>query len=163
MITEAGLHPAVQQLIYVAAFALEAGESCQSAGGEEARLISHKGRPNLGAAFLMNSPELITLDPALAAQCLYNGCDADTVAWALDRLGPQPIATLQGVARHAAWQTKQSTYVVCTDDMTVHPDLQWIMARRCNAALEWPTDHSPFLCRPELVAGLLVDLARNPV
>lgn len=162
VITEAGLHPAVQHLVYVAAFALEAGESCQSAGGEEARLISHKGRPSLGAAFLMNSPGLITLDTAMAAQCLYNGCDADTVAWALDRLDPQPLATLQGVSRHAAWRTKRSTYVVCADDMAVHPDLQRIMARRCSAAAEWPTDHSPFLSRPDLVAGLLADLAKSP-
>ncbi|MFI5041977.1 MAG: alpha/beta fold hydrolase [Acidimicrobiales bacterium] len=57
------------------------------------------------------------------------------------------------------WRAKPSTYVVCADDMAVHPDLQRIMARRCGTVLEWPTDHSPFLSRPDLVAGLLVELA----
>ena len=52
VITEARLHPAVQHLVYVAAFALEAGESCVSAASAEveAGLISHEGRPNLGPA-----------------------------------------------------------------------------------------------------------------
>lgn len=164
VITEAGLHPAVQHLVYVAAFALDVGESCVSVAAEvEASLISHEGRPNLGAGFIMSSGDMITLDPSSAAECLYNDCDADTVAWALARLGPQPLITLQGKPNLAAWRTKPSTYVVCADDMTVHPDLQRIMARRCSSVIEWPTDHSPFLCSPDLVAGLLVDLANSLV
>jgi pimeloyl-ACP methyl ester carboxylesterase len=164
VITEAGLHPAVQHLVYVAAFALDDGESCVSAAANaevEVGQISHEGRPNLGAGFIMGSDNIITLDPASAAECLYNDCDADTVAWALARLGPQPLITLQGTSKLAAWRTKPSTYVVCVDDMAVHPDLQRIMARRCGSVIEWPTDHSPFLCRPDLVAGLLVDLAKG--
>ncbi len=164
VITEAGLHPAVAHLVYVAAFALDAGESCVSAAADvEAGLISYEGRPNLGAGFVMGPGEMITLDAGSAAECLYNACDADTVDWAVGRLGPQPLITLQGTAEHAAWRSKPSTYVVCDDDMAVHPDLQRIMARRCDAVIEWPTDHSPFLCRPDLVAELLVDLAKNPV
>ena len=164
VITEAGLHPAVQHLVYVAAFALDAGESCVSAATDvEAGLISHDGRPNLGAGFIMSSGDMITLDPSSAEECLYNDCDADTVAWALARLGPQPLITLQAEPRLDAWQTKPSTYVVCVNDMAVHPDLQRIMARRCSSVVEWPTDHSPFLCRPDLVAGLLIDLANSLV
>ena len=165
VITEAGLHPAVQHLVYIAAFALDDGESCVSAATAEfeAAQISHDGRPNLGAGFIMSSDDMITLDPASAVECLYNDCDADTVAWALTRLGPQPLVTLQGTPKLAAWRTKPSTYVVCVDDMAVHPDLQRIMARRCGSVIEWPTDHSPFLCRPDLVARLLVDLAKSSV
>jgi pimeloyl-ACP methyl ester carboxylesterase len=162
VITEAGLHRAVQHLVYVAAFALDRGESCVNAAAEgEAAQISHDGRPNLGAGFIMGAGDMITLDPASAAECLYNDCDADTVAWALARLVPQPLITLQGTPKGAAWRTKPSTYVVCVDDMAVHPDLQRIMARRCGSVMEWPTGHSPFLCRPDLVAGLLVDLAKS--
>jgi pimeloyl-ACP methyl ester carboxylesterase/GNAT superfamily N-acetyltransferase len=162
VITQAGLHPAVQHLVYVAAFALDEGESCVSAATAEveAAQISHHGRPNLGAGSIMSSGDMITLDPARAAECLYNDCDVDTVAWALARLGPQPLITLQGTPKLAAWRTKPSTYVVCANDMAVHPDLQRIMARRCGSVIEWPTDHSPFLCRPDLVAELLVDLAQ---
>ena len=58
-----------------------------------------------------------------------------------------------------AWRKRPSTYVVCTDDQGVHPELQRIMAARCTEAVEWPVGHSPFANRPELVADLLVDLA----
>ena len=165
VITEAGLHPAVQHLVYVAAFALDDGESCVGAAAAEsaAAQISQEGRPNLSGGFIMGSDDMITLDPASAAECFYNHCDADTVAWALARLGPQPLSTLQGTPKIAAWRTKPSTYVVSVDDMAVHPELQRIMARRCGSVIEWPTDHSPFLCRPELVSGLLVELARASV
>ena len=163
VITEAGLHPAVTHLVYLAAFALDAGESCVNAAADVgAGVISHEGRPNLGAGLITGADDLITLDPSSAAACLYNDCDADTVDWAVARLGPQPLVTLQGVPTGAAWRTKPSTYVVCGNDMAVHPDLQRIMARRCRSVVEWPTDHSPFLCRPDLVAELLVDLVQSP-
>ena len=163
VITEAGLHPAVRHLVYVAAFVLDGGESCVNAAATEgdAAQISHDGRPNLGAGFIIDPADLVTLDPSSAAACLYNHCDADTVAWALARLVPQPLITLEGTPKGAAWRTKPSTFVVCVDDMAVHPDLQRIMARRCGSVMEWPTGHSPFLCRPDLVAGLLVDLAKS--
>jgi pimeloyl-ACP methyl ester carboxylesterase len=164
VITEAGLHPSVQHLVYLAAFALDTGQSCVKAATDvEAALISHDGRPNLGTGFIMSSDGMITLDPSTAEECLYNDCDADTVAWALARLCPQPLITLQGQPVHAAWQKKPSTYVICTDDMAVHPDLQRIMARRCRSVIEWPTGHSPFLSRPDLVAGLSMELASGSV
>ena len=164
VITEAGVHPAVQHLVYIAAFALEDSESCTSAAAAEvnAGQVSHDGRPNLGAGFVMGSGDMITLDPSSAAECLYNECNAETANWALARLGPQPLVTLHSKPKMMAWRTKPSTYVVCLEDMAVHPDLQRIMARRCGAVIEWPTDHSPFLCRPDLVAELLIDLAKNP-
>jgi hypothetical protein len=56
--------------------------------------------------------------------------------------------------------TTPSTYVVCSEDRGVHPELQRIMAKRCNESVEWPTAHSPFLNRPDLVADLLIEFAR---
>jgi pimeloyl-ACP methyl ester carboxylesterase len=163
VITEAGVHDRVRHLVYIAAFALDADESCASAAtaDEAASLLSQDGRPSLGAGFNMSADELITLDPVTAAECLYNDCDPDAVAWAVERLGPQPLVTLQGTPRAVAWRTTPSTYAVCTHDMAVHPDLQRIMARRCGAVVEWATDHSPFLGRPELVAALLAGLASH--
>jgi pimeloyl-ACP methyl ester carboxylesterase len=163
VITEAGVHDRVRHLVYIAAFALDAGESCVSAATADSAAsdISHDGRPNLGAGFRMSPDELISLDPATAAECLYNDCDPDAVAWAMARLGPQPLVTLQGTPRAVAWRTTPSTYAVCAHDMAVHPDLQRIMARRCDVVVEWETDHSPFLCRPELVAALLAGLASD--
>ena len=38
--------------------------------------------------------------------------------------------------------------------------LQAELARGCTEIVEWPTSHSPFLSRPDLVADLLVARAR---
>ena len=105
---------------------------------------------------------MATLDAVDGARaCLYADDDDATSEWALARLGPQPMTTVLACPTAIAWRSVPSTYVVCTDDLAIHPDLQRIMARRCTEQLEWPVGHSPFAHRPELVAALLVDLARR--
>ena len=161
VITDAGAHPAVSHLVYVCALALDAGETCASAATSEpdAAGISHEGRPNLGDGLIVDDHGAVTLDPTVAASCLYNDCDAATVAWALDQLGPHPMAALQQSPASIAWQSKPSTYVVCSNDMAIHPDLQRILAGRCTTSVEWESDHSPFLSRPEALADLLEGLS----
>ena len=105
---------------------------------------------------------LLTVDPTLAAACLYNECDPETAAWAVGRLGPQPLVTLQQTPRAVAWLTKRSTYAVCTNDLAIPPGLQRLMAGRCTRTVEWASDHSPFLSHPDLVIGLLAAEASRP-
>ena len=92
VITEAGVHPAVRHLVYLSAFALDAGESCMAAAVDESAAlnISYDGQPNLADAFVWNDDGTITLKPDGAAACLFHDCDAETTAWAIARLGPQP-------------------------------------------------------------------------
>ena len=73
----------------------------------------------------------------------------------MTRLGPHPIETLSQSAWAVAWRHRPSTYAICALDNIVHPDLQRILARRATTSVEWPTGHSPFLSRPDLVADLL--------
>jgi pimeloyl-ACP methyl ester carboxylesterase len=162
VITEAGDHPAVGHLVYVAAFALDEGESCLSSAIAKADALDHQGRPNLAAGFVEGPGRTITVERTIAATCFFNDCDDDTAAWALDRLGPQPQITLAQAPEAVAWRKTPSTYAVCADDMAVHPGLQRILARRCGSVTEWPTGHSPFLSRPDLVAALVARLAAAP-
>jgi pimeloyl-ACP methyl ester carboxylesterase len=159
VITEAGAHPAVAGLVYLAAFPLRADESCARAAPDEGADIDHSGRPDLSAGFIHRQDGSITLERGLAAECFYSDCDPSATAWALERLGPQLAASLTQSPTEAAWLEKPSTYVVCSQDRATHPDLQRILARRCTSSVEWPTGHSPFLSQPERVAGLLVDLS----
>jgi pimeloyl-ACP methyl ester carboxylesterase len=159
VITESGDHPAVTDLVFVCAFALDEGESCVSAAAREAADISHAGRPDLGAGFRAAADDIVTVDPEVAARCFFHDCDAATVDWALARIGPQRLTTFQQEPTTIAWRNKRSTYAVCTDDLAVHPDLQRLLARRCTTSVEWPSSHSPFLSHPDLVAELLADVA----
>jgi hypothetical protein len=58
-----------------------------------------------------------------------------------------------------AWRDRPSTYVVCTDDKAVHPDLQRLMANRCTSQFDVPASHSPFLSWPDCLADHLRELA----
>ena len=162
VITEAGDHPSVGQLVYLCALALDHGETCMSAATDQpgSAEISHVGRPDIGSGFAVSDQGLVTLDPAMAAAALYNRCDPDTTQWACSRLGPQPLVTLQQEPSVISWRVKPATYVICGDDMIVHPGLQRLMAKRCaTATVEWDSDHSPFLSQPDRVVDLLADLA----
>jgi pimeloyl-ACP methyl ester carboxylesterase len=158
VVTEAGVHPAVRHLVYLCAFAIDADESCLAAAVAmaESEAISHEGRPNLAEAFELQEDETITLRRDGAAACLYQDCPPDATERALDLLGPQPMVTLEQQPHAVAWRERPSTYVVCTEDHGVHPDLQRIMATRCTESVEWPSSHSPFLSDPQRVADLLV-------
>jgi pimeloyl-ACP methyl ester carboxylesterase len=160
VITEAGVHPAVRHLVYLCAFAIDADESCLGAAiaVAESGGISHEGRPNLAEAFVTHDDATITLDPAGATDCLYRDCTPAATERALGRLGAQPAVTLQQAPAAVAWREKPSTYVVCTEDMAVHPDLQRVMAARCTETVEWPTSHSPFLSDPSRMSDLLVGI-----
>ena len=59
-----------------------------------------------------------------------------------------------------AWRTTPSTYVVCSNDRVVHPDLQRRLAQRATTVVEWPSSHAPMLSMPDRVVELLADLAR---
>ncbi|MGZ4728056.1 MAG: alpha/beta fold hydrolase [Acidimicrobiales bacterium] len=161
VITEAGAHPAVRRLVYIAAFCIDDTEGCASALADdpEARVISHGGRPNLAHAFVLDDQGVSTLTPDGAAACLYNDCDQAGIDWALERIGPHPLLNLTQPPDAVAWRDRPSTYVVCEHDMGVHPDLQRLLARRCDDVVSWPLDHSPFLSDPDRVADLLGRLA----
>jgi pimeloyl-ACP methyl ester carboxylesterase len=161
VVTEAGTHDAVRHLVYLCAFALDEGESCAAAAVEEAAALSHEGRPNLADDWVVNDDGTTTLSPVSAARCFYNDCDPDAVAWAIGRLGRQPTQNFGQAPAAVAWRDRPSTYVVCRDDLAVHPGLQDLLARRCTARVRWATSHSPFLSQPALLSSLLTELAAD--
>ncbi len=48
-----------------------------------------------------------------------------------------------------------------TVDRALTPELQRNLAARCTSTVEWPTSHSPFCSRPQLVVDLLARLAHE--
>lgn len=153
VISEAGLHPNVAHLVFLTAFVLEAGESAQEntlTGGDEAS--------DLGAAIEVGDG-VLTIVPDGAAAAFFHDCGPAVARAAIERLRPQSWAALGGKVEAAAWRDKPATYVVCTDDRALPVALQRSNAARVGASVDWPTSHSPFLSRPDLVAELLVELS----
>lgn len=156
VISEAGVHPNVGHLVYLAAFALDAGESCAAAAVDEAAKLdlTFEGT-TLVDAIVFGDDGVTTIDPDLAPAVFYNRCSPEAAAWAVARLGPHSMTSLGQEASNGAWRQVPSTYAVCADDAGVHPELQRVMAARCGETVEWDTDHSPFLSTPDLVVDLL--------
>jgi pimeloyl-ACP methyl ester carboxylesterase len=161
VVTEAGVHPGVSDLVYLAAFNLDENESALSAAVAEsaAAALDHSNRPDALAHIHVGADGTSTIDAEGARVLFYNDCRDEVADWAVDRLGAHPMANLSQTPDAVAWRHRPSTYAVCTLDNIVHPDLERILARRADHIVEWPTGHSPFLSRPDLVADLLAAVA----
>ena len=153
IVTQAGLHPAVSALVYVAARAPDANEDYAalaarfpaapaSAGivydGDEGRLSE--------AAFLRDFAGDV---PEARARILY------AVQMPFQR------SLLAGRASVAAWRSKPSFYAVSTEDRTINPDLQRFMAKRMQAhMIELKSGHVSMISHPDRIADLIATAAR---
>ncbi len=163
VITEAGLHPTVARLVYLAALNLDEGETMMGAALDDPRTaaIDHRGRPEFADVMTMLEDGSATVSAEGAIALFYNECPPAAAAAAARRLTPQPLSNMGQSPTRVAWRERPSTYVICARDNAVHPDLQRILADRCTDRVEWDTDHSPFLADPDLVVAFLADLARS--
>ena len=152
VISEGGEHPAARHLVYLAAILLDVGESCAATAA-----VAEPGgaTSQLDGAIQAADDGTVTLDPAVAPGALYHDCAPADVERALEHLGPQLYASLTTPATHAAWRQVPSTYVVCSEDRAIVASMQRQLAARAGTVLEWPTSHSPFLSRPDLVVEVL--------
>lgn len=140
----------VAHLVYLAAFMLEPDED------PGALLAAHGGE--LGAALRVVDGD-VTVDPERAAALFYGDSPPELAAAAVARLRPMAATAFVATPAEPAWRTIPATYVVCSEDRALPVSLQQAFAARATTSLTWPTDHSPFLSRPAVVASLLADLA----
>lgn len=163
VITEAGVHPSVAHLVYLAALNLDEGETMLEAALDDPRTagIDHSGRPEaIKVLTKLDDGSAVVSDEGAVAM-FYNECPPEVAAGAVARLTPQPLGNMGQSPTRVAWRERPSTYVICARDNAVHPDLQRILADRATTSVEWDTDHSPFLADPTRVSAFLADLART--
>ncbi|WP_394816202.1 alpha/beta hydrolase [Streptomyces mooreae] len=143
----------VGRLVYLAAFVPDAGESAAGLGGASSQLKS---------AIVPQHDGSTCLDPSRAVGALYADCPEHLAAWAVGLLRAQATGCGRGVPERQSWRHAPSSYIVCTKDRAIDPELQQVMAARCDSVREWQTGHSPFVGRPELVIGLALELLGVP-
>src|SRR4029077_13596059 len=105
VITEAGNHPKVTGLVYIAAFAPDRGESVSS-------LIKN---PPPGAPvppILPPQAGFLLLDHDKFAASFGAGVDAATAQFMADSQVPWGVKALEGAVSESAWRTKPSWYLV---------------------------------------------------
>ena len=150
VITEAGRHPKVKRLVYITAFAPDAGESVASliANPPPGAPVPPILPPNNGVLFL-NKAKFAAAFAADVEPVKADFMARSQVPWGLD--------ALQGAATAPAWKTKPSFYLVATDDHMIPPPAQRMMAERAGAKVsEAAGSHAIYVSRPEPVADIII-------
>ncbi|HEU4385792.1 MAG TPA: alpha/beta hydrolase [Anaeromyxobacteraceae bacterium] len=156
VITEAGNHPKVLGLVYIAAFAPSEGESVDA-------LIKN---PPPGAPvppILAPRDGRLFLDEDKFRASFAADVDPDVAAFMADSQVPWGVDALRGTITKAAWRTKPSWYLVATEDRMIPPPAQRIMAGRAGATtIEQKGSHAVYVSQAGAV-GAFIDRAASGV
>jgi pimeloyl-ACP methyl ester carboxylesterase len=153
VITEAGNHPKVVALVYIAAFALDEGESCASieqAVPQASKAFKPDGdgnwwivQENFAADFCADIP------PALAHFMAISQVPISTDAFTHKVTNP-------------AWKTKPTWYMVASADRSINPIQERMMAKRAHAKMvEINASHVAYVSHPKESVKLIEEAATS--
>jgi hypothetical protein len=98
----------------------------------------------------------LLLDKTKFAASFAADVDAETASFIADSQVPWGVEALTGAVTNPAWKTKQSYYLVVTDDRMIPPPAQRMMATRAGSTVvETAGSHAVYVSRPEVVADLI--------
>jgi pimeloyl-ACP methyl ester carboxylesterase len=154
IVTEAGMHPNVSALVYVAARAPDAGE-------DYASLAKKFSTPPASAGILFDGDEGRLGEQAFLRDFAGDLPEAKArVLYAVQE--PFQKALLTGKTTQAAWRSKPSFYAVSTEDRTINPDLERFMAKRMGAkTIEVKASHLSLISHPEEITALILEAAQQ--
>ena len=142
-------------LVYIAAFAPDKGESVSS-------LIKN---PPPGAPvppILPPQDGYLFLDKAKFAASFAADVDAAKAQFMADSQVSWGLKALNGAVSEPAWKTKQSWYLVTTDDKMIPPPAQRQMSERAGApVVEVKGSHAVYVSQPKAVAALIDTAAKE--
>jgi pimeloyl-ACP methyl ester carboxylesterase len=152
IVTEAGVHPNVSALVYVAARAPDAEEDYTA-------LAKTYPTPPASAGIVFDGDEGRLSEAAFLRDFAGDLPEAKAkVLYAVQQ--PFQKALLAGKTTHAAWRSKPSFYAVSTEDRTINPDLERFMAKRMGAkTIEVKGSHLALISQPDAIAGLILEAA----
>jgi pimeloyl-ACP methyl ester carboxylesterase len=152
IVTEAGMHPSVSALVYVAARATDAGEDYSA-------LAKTFPTPPATAGIVFDGEEGRLTEEAFLRDFAGDLPEAKAkVLYAVQE--PFHKALLTGKTTQAAWRSKPSYYAVSTEDRTINPDLQRFMAKRMGAkTIEVKASHLSLISHPEEITQLILEAA----
>jgi len=153
VISEAGTDPNVAALVYIAAFAPDAGESVNT----------------LLAGFPQDAPQppilppkdgFLFLDRDKFHASFAGDLPADLAAFMADSQVPWGADALGGQISEPAWRTRPSWYLITTEDKMIPPAAQRTMSGRAGSTtVEVAASHSVFLSQPAAVTACIKQAA----
>lgn len=153
IITEAGNDPNVSVLVYIAAFALDEGESCASI---------EQAVPQASKAFKADSNGNWWIDQAQFAADF--AADVPPSVSHFMAISQVPISTdsFTHKVTSPAWKTKPSFYMVASADRSINPIQERMMAKRAHATtVEVNASHVAYMSHPKETAKLIEEAATS--
>lgn len=153
-ISQAGDHPSVERLVYVAAFMLDAQESVLSSLG--GAMPEVWGIANDQVTLGRSREERVDM---IAAD-MPPGVPREASEQLADMFRPQSLSSFTEQLTQAAWHSRPSTYILTENDAIVPPPFQEMLATRSGAELiRIPHGHAPFQEDPAAFASLIARVA----
>src|SRR5580704_15522490 len=153
VITEAGNHPSVKALVYIAAFALDEGESCASI---------EQALPQASKAFKPDSNGLWWIDEAHFAADFAADIPPEKAAFMAISQVPISTDSFTHKVTNPAWKNKPTWYMVATEDRSINPDQERMMAKRAKAkTVEVKSSHVAYMSHPKETAKLIEEAATS--
>lgn len=158
IITEAGVHPNVVGLVYVAAHAPDIGEDESELGKKTPSVL---GRTE-GA--VKKTPDGFTyLDPAVFPKLFAPDLPRERAEFVAQSQVLAAATVFSTPMTEAAWKTRPSWAVVAGSDQIINPDLErWYYARAGSHTTEIKdASHSVYESHPKEVAAVIAEAARH--
>ncbi len=155
VVSEAGTDPKVAGVVYIAAFAPDAGESVSS-------LIANPPKGAPVPPILPPVDGFLFLDRTKFAASFAADVRPELASFMADSQVPWGVGALDGKVTVPAWKVKPSWYLVAADDKMIPPAAQRTMASRAKATVvETPGSHAIYVSNPGAVAKLIEQAAAN--
>ena len=153
VITEAGNHPKVQALVYIAAFALDEGESCASI---------EQAVPQASTAFKADSSGNWWIEPEHFAADFAADIPKEKAEFMAIAQVPISTDAFTHKVTSPAWKNKPTWYIVASDDRSINPIQERMMAKRAKAkTIEVKSSHVAYMSHPKESAKLIEEAAMS--
>jgi pimeloyl-ACP methyl ester carboxylesterase len=153
IISEAGNDSNVAALVYIAAFALDDGDSCASI---------EQAVPQASKAFKPDSNGNWWIDESHFAADF--AADVPPPVSHFMAISQVPISTdaFTHKVTNPAWKTKPTWYMVASEDRSINPIQERMMAKRANATtVEVKASHVAYMSHPRETAKLIEEAATS--
>lgn len=144
----------VEQLVYVAAVLVGAGESVLDVAGEFPATPLIERMEYTDDGYMVFSPET-------ALYCFYHETPREVAEAASQRMRPTAAVGMAASPTGDLWRSVPTTYVICERDRAMHPDMQRSMSKKAGRVESIDTDHSPFVSRPDELLQILESITTN--